>query len=624
MAAPATAGRTANALNKAAEATSHPGAIAGRGAQTGNAERAADPQHSATDVWTRSWDGAVNNMRNGNPSQLLGAMGPIPKAGLGAAVFQGAMSLPGVGRGLADFVTGLPGRIADLPQTVSGIVTGVGQQAGSVKDAVANLFHQGDGPAPDGVLGHFGAVVNSLTNVEQLFSMAFSAIPFPALPAVRVGDLDVGLPHGHLHPPNLIPPAPTPIPLPSTGPVLPIPYVSGAATVLINGMPAARCGDMGAGVWCGGFFPLFEIFLGSSSVWLEGARAARVGPITKHCIFSNPKAIVKGGDSPIGPPVGFPVGSSPNVLIGGFPLPSLTAMALGKMFKGLFKGIGWLAGKAAKKIAGTAAFSRLAQTGLGQKAKALADDIGRMRKPGQGNINLLIDYIRARRLVNKLLTSKKLQILDYGDAWFREWARRDIEKFASSKVGRKVLEDIHSSPRKVIVEPITAPGVDPDHFASGPHAIGTDDFGAHRPGVGSNARVRLDPDYPFTDQMPSDRVAGHELGHARNIAQGNLADEAPTPAGFDKDRWTNLEEYNNIRDVDNPYGQEWGLDPRTGHNDFPGTPVDPPSRPPGDTIPDMTAADAADTIPGRPRPGGTPSGGPDPDAADTIPGRRRP
>ena len=81
----------------------------------------------------------------------------------------------------------------------------------------------------------------------------------------------------------LLPPAP-PVPLPSTGPVIPIPYASGAATVLINGMPAGRCGDMGMGVFCGGFFPMYEIFLGSSSVWIEGMRAARIGvDITRVC-----------------------------------------------------------------------------------------------------------------------------------------------------------------------------------------------------------------------------------------------------------------------------------------------------------------------------------------------------
>ena len=55
--------------------------------------------------------------------------------------------------------------------------------------------------------------------VEQLISLPLSAIPFPAFPAVRVTDMDVGLPHAHMHPPNLTPPNPVPVPLPSTGPV---------------------------------------------------------------------------------------------------------------------------------------------------------------------------------------------------------------------------------------------------------------------------------------------------------------------------------------------------------------------------------------------------------------------
>ena len=139
-----------------------------------------------------------------------------------------------------------------------------------------------------------------------------SAIPFPTFPAVRITDFDVGLPHAHSHPPNLIPPAPLVL-LPSTGPVIPIPFVSGASTVVINGMPARRCGDMGMGIWCGGYFPMFEIFLGSSSIWIEGARVARIGgDITKHCTFSAPKP----SDPPMGPMIGTTVSASPNVIIG--------------------------------------------------------------------------------------------------------------------------------------------------------------------------------------------------------------------------------------------------------------------------------------------------------------------
>jgi hypothetical protein len=103
----------------------------------------------------------------------------------------------------------------------------------------------------------------------------------PSFPAARLfGDLVFGWPHYHMHPPNLVPPAP-PIFLPSIGPVI----CAGAVNVLINGLPAARCGDVGFGAWCGGFYPLFEVFTGSSHVFIGGARASRMLiDFTRHCL----------------------------------------------------------------------------------------------------------------------------------------------------------------------------------------------------------------------------------------------------------------------------------------------------------------------------------------------------
>jgi len=167
-------------------------------------------------------------------------------------------------------LTDMPATPIESGTSVSALPGAMGQQVGALKDAAVEV-----GKAK-GALATVGAVVNTLTSLEQLISAPFSAIPFPAYPAIRVLDMDIGLPHAHSHPPNLTPPNPVPVPLPSTGPVIPIPYVSGAATVLINGMPAGRCGDMGMGIWCGGYFPMFEIFLGSSSVWIESMRAARL------------------------------------------------------------------------------------------------------------------------------------------------------------------------------------------------------------------------------------------------------------------------------------------------------------------------------------------------------------
>jgi uncharacterized Zn-binding protein involved in type VI secretion len=261
-----------------------------QGAAKANAQAkaAGEHEHKATEIWTRTASG----MGHQGATDLL----HLPPN---------------------DF-TSTP--LSDIPGALK-------MQAGDLGGAVADI-----GKA-EGALATTGAVFGALTAAEQLVSVPLSAIPFPAFPAVRIMDTDVGLPHAHAHPPNLVPPAP-PVPLPSAGPVIPIPYASGAETVLINEMPAARCGDLGMGIWCGGYVPMFEIFLGSSSVWIEGARAARIGiDITKHCIFS---------DKAVGPMIGTTVSASPNVIIGGIPMPSLSAMAIGAALKLAFKGIGKL------------------------------------------------------------------------------------------------------------------------------------------------------------------------------------------------------------------------------------------------------------------------------------------
>lgn len=91
-------------------------------------------------------------------------------------------------------------------------------------------------------------------------------------------DLHVGIPHAHSHPPSLVPPAP-PIPLPSLGSLM----LSGAVTVSICGTPAARAGDVGLAPTCVSYAPVFMIATGSSSVFIGGGRAARLGDLTIHC-----------------------------------------------------------------------------------------------------------------------------------------------------------------------------------------------------------------------------------------------------------------------------------------------------------------------------------------------------
>ena len=132
--------------------------------------------------------------------------------------------------------------------------------------------------AVNGVMGLMQAPAQ-LVNTGLAALTAPLAAALPALPAATLTSLCVGLPHPHSHPPSLIPPAP-PVPLPSIGVVM----LAGCVSVLINGMPAARCGDVGLVVTCGSLMPPMEIFLGSSNVFIGGKRAARVTDMTIHCV----------------------------------------------------------------------------------------------------------------------------------------------------------------------------------------------------------------------------------------------------------------------------------------------------------------------------------------------------
>jgi RHS repeat-associated protein len=248
-------------------------------------------------------------------------------------------------------------------------------------NAVAAPFQQGPDPAlgTAGAVAHWtGAALGVVGAVQNIVDTGVAALTaplaklWPSQPAVTLGVLHVGTPHTHVHPPSLVPPAP-PIPLPSLGMLV----GSGAVTVLVSGMPAARAGDVGIGVTCGTLAPPFEVYTGSSNVFIGGARAARAGDITKHCNPSSmgPFAIAMGalgvvaggagaiakndsfamaqaaadaavlamkllcGKDPSGPPgIGaLTVPFNPSVMIGGFPCPPVGEMAFGGILKALQK-----------------------------------------------------------------------------------------------------------------------------------------------------------------------------------------------------------------------------------------------------------------------------------------------
>ncbi|WP_437755897.1 RHS repeat-associated core domain-containing protein [Sorangium sp. So ce1389] len=123
--------------------------------------------------------------------------------------------------------------------------------------------------------GSLNAMMLPITLLNDGFALATRDIgKLIELPAATLGMLHLGIPHVHLHPPAM------PIPLPSFGPVA----LAGCASVLINGIPAARAGDLGISLLCGTFAPPFQVFTGSSKVFFGGARAARMLDITMHCM----------------------------------------------------------------------------------------------------------------------------------------------------------------------------------------------------------------------------------------------------------------------------------------------------------------------------------------------------
>jgi uncharacterized Zn-binding protein involved in type VI secretion len=140
-----------------------------------------------------------------------------------------------------------------------------------------NALHQFAG-AVNSVIGIPNQAVNLL---NEGFATATNAIAqaLPSFPAATLLSLAVGIPHAHVaHPPSGPPPIP-PTPLPPIGPVM----LGTCVSVLINNKPAARCGDLGFNPTCCGLPPIFEVFTGSSKVFIGGARAARALDITYHC-----------------------------------------------------------------------------------------------------------------------------------------------------------------------------------------------------------------------------------------------------------------------------------------------------------------------------------------------------
>jgi uncharacterized Zn-binding protein involved in type VI secretion len=181
------------------------------------------------------------------------------------------------------------------PVSPAGASNGAAGWWGRVQTAVPNLVAGKPGAPPQTtertvvstareIHSIVGTAMSALSVPADMLNSGFASLTaplaaaLPAFPAATITALYVGLPHTHNHPPSLIPPAP-PVPLPSLGSVM----LGTSVKVLINGMPAARCGDIGLAPTCCGFTPFFQIKTGSSNTFIGGNRAARVLDICQAC-----------------------------------------------------------------------------------------------------------------------------------------------------------------------------------------------------------------------------------------------------------------------------------------------------------------------------------------------------
>lgn len=159
---------------------------------------------------------------------------------------------------------------------------------GSVINQTAAPF-QSAPPASQGTLGavnhYVGGVMAVVGAPFELMDAGFAAITsglaavMPGFPAASMAAPHLGTPHGHAHPPSLVPPAPTPVPLPSIGTTT----AACCTSVLISNMPAVRASDIGPAPTCVSFSPMFEVYTGSSNTFIGGSRASRMTDITRHC-----------------------------------------------------------------------------------------------------------------------------------------------------------------------------------------------------------------------------------------------------------------------------------------------------------------------------------------------------
>ncbi len=377
------------------------------------------------------------------------------------------------------------------------------------------LEAHGTAKAKEGVLETVGSAFGWMIEKEKQATAKLPNVPYPRMPAARAWDQINGFKHAHNHYPNTI--TVPPMPLPTDGPIVPLPILSCADRTKIGKLPAARCGDLGMSIWCGSYFPFNEIYLGSKTVWIESARAARLLDMTRQCLFSAPRP----ADLPLGPPIGAVTSGKLSVFIGGAPTPSMTSMALAAPFE--------LPGLAAR--------------GFGAAARA---------------------FRRLRALPAKMRTLRRFlkHVWILGDEAYAKAVKRRLAQFADTECGRAELNRLVDAGQDLRIGPAERgrPCVEPDGYngyyktrldPNGPVLANTYDsqgrivrqdpcFITGR-GEPTGSTIRYNPDEKMGEHPP-DVVLAHELSHAGNFSRGESKCGLAKNEPFYTDRWRNIDE----------------------------------------------------------------------------------
>jgi hypothetical protein len=306
--------------------------------------------------------------------------------------------------------------------------------------------------------------------------------------------------------------------------------------------------------------PAFEVFFGSASVWIEGARAGRTLDPTQQCTLFDP---------PIGfLSLGIGVTGSGDVFIGGIPLPSLTDLAVGKVFEAAFAGV-FAAARRARRSLRRYRVRRAIQRGYYDLPPGVGKGLRFAGGPPafvyEGSRFLPIRRIDFHGELDDFM--KRLDLLE-----------QDMNVIRGTPSGRRMLSDLNDANVKLDISDTGGTGrcyatnspsarveVTPDPNGDYWDLLSDRRVNVTGAGDGSPSIMEYDPtSWPQPEHPGSNGPTQlfHEMNHARNSMNGetysgltkpNAAGDGPDAAW--QNDWRDMEEFNTVSE-ENVFRQE--------------------------------------------------------------------